>query len=247
MAKQLNQVVAAEPHVRQRAQQGITAIHQRVQKGQLTNGLSRTYRAKFDDGETFPPESTRVQLKVEDSLTEISAHLADMFDVVATKEWGNTEARADVEVDGRILLHDVPVTYLLFLEKQLTDVATHVSKLPVLSQDENWVWDEGQQVWRTHQVTTNKTKKVYRNHEKAPATDRHPAQVEVYSEDMTVGWWDTVKFSGAVPPSRVKELSDRVSALQVAVKHARELANTREVTSQHVGETIMDYILSGAV
>ena len=247
MAKQLNQVVAAEQHVRKRAQDAITGIHQRVQKSNQTTGLSRTYRPRNEDGETFPSESVRVQLKVEDSLTDISAHLADLFDVVATKEWGNADAVADIEIDDRILLADVPVTYLLFLEKQLVDVATHISKLPTLSQDDVWHWDEGQQVWRTDQTTTNRTKKVYRNHEKAPATDRHPAQVEIYTEDETVGYWDLVKFSGAVPPARVRELAERVSKLQVAVKHAREKANSRDIDAQHVGEAIMDYVLSGAL
>lgn len=247
MAKQLNQVVAAEQHVRQRAQAGITKIHQQVQKTALTGGLSRTYRPRNDDGETFPSESTRVQLKVEDSLTDISSHLADLFDVVATKEWGNQDATADIEIGDRILLADVPVTYLLFLEKQLVDVATHIAKLPTLSQDDEWNWDEGQQVWRTPQTTTNRTKKVYRNHVKAEATERHPAQVEIYTEDETVGYWDLVKFSGAVPPARVRELSARVSELQVAVKHAREKANSREIDAQHVGEVLMDYVLSGAI
>jgi hypothetical protein len=35
---------------------------------------------------------------------------------------------------------------------------------------------------------------------KAEATEKHPAQVEVYHEDVVVGQWKTVKFSGALPP-----------------------------------------------
>lgn len=47
---------------------------------------------------------------------------------------------------------------------------------------------------------------VPRNHVKAEATDKHPAQVEVYHEDVPVGYWTTVKFSGALPARRVNEL-----------------------------------------
>ena len=36
---------------------------------------------------------------------------------------------------------DVPVTYLLFLEKQLVDLHTFVKKLPVLDASETWVFD----------------------------------------------------------------------------------------------------------
>ncbi len=57
---------------------------------------------------------------------------------------------------------------------------------------------------------------------KAEATDKHPAQVGVYYEDVAVGFWRTVKFSGALPAKRVGELLERVEKLQQAVKFARE-------------------------
>lgn len=71
-------------------------------------------------------------------------------------------------------------------------------------------------------MRTVRTKKVPRNHVKAEATDKHPAQVDVYYEDVPVGYWTTVKFSGALPARRVNELLDRVEKLQQAVKFARE-------------------------
>ena len=71
---------------------------------------------------------------------------------------------------------------------------------------------------------------------KAEATEKHPAQVEVYYEDVVVGHWRTVKFSGALPASRVKELLERVDKLQQAVKFAREEANDSEVTDQQIGD-----------
>lgn len=41
-----------------------------------------------------------------------------MFDVVATQDFANCQAKADVMVEGRVLIKDAPVTHLLFLEKQ---------------------------------------------------------------------------------------------------------------------------------
>jgi hypothetical protein len=168
--------------------------------------------------------------------------LTRLFDVTATKDWANCVARADVVVDGRPLLSDVPVSYLLFLEKQLVDLHTFVKKLPLLDAAESWNFEESADYWRTEQVRTIRTKKVPRNHVKAEATEKHPAQVEVYYEDVPVGYWTTVKFSGALPARRVNELVDRVEKLQQAVKFAREEANALEVTDQRVGDAVFGYL-----
>ncbi|WP_443732109.1 DUF7873 family protein [Streptantibioticus silvisoli] len=55
-----------------------------------------------------------------------------------TKERANRAARADVTVEGRTILADVPVTWLLFLEKRLTDLRTFVKKPPVLDAAGSW-------------------------------------------------------------------------------------------------------------
>jgi hypothetical protein len=89
-----------------------------------------------------------------------------------------------------------------------------------------------------------RTKKVPRNHVKAEATEKHPAQVEVYHEDVVVGYWRTVKFSGALPAQRVNELLERVEKLQAAVKFAREDANGTEVTDQKPGKKVFDYLFA---
>jgi len=47
------------------------------------------------------------------------------------------------------LLADVPVTYLLFLEKQLTDLRTFVDKLPVLDPSVVWLQDPSSGDWRS--------------------------------------------------------------------------------------------------
>ncbi|MEO1645437.1 MAG: hypothetical protein AAFR67_09645, partial [Chloroflexota bacterium] len=165
-------------------------------------------------------------------------------DVTATKDWANGDAKADVVVEGETLLSDVPVTYLLFLEKQLTDLHTFINKLPTLDPSELWSYDEATDAWATEPVQTTKTKRIPRNHVKAEATKEHPAQVEVYYEDIVVGNWQTIKYSGALPASRVAVLKERVRALQEAVKFAREEANSAEVDEQTVGETIFNYIFA---
>ena len=238
----LNQIIAVEKGVKSRSFQEITEAHQSLQKQSLLAGIARTYRPKDEEGEQFPPESTRVQLKGDDVIREVVQSLTRLFDVTATKDWANTQARADIVVDGNTLLSQVPATFLLFLEKQLVDIHTFVKKLPVLDASETWAFDPSADCWATEPVQTVKTKKLPRNHVKAEATDKHPAQVEVYYEDVVIGHWRTIKFSGALPAQRINELLDRVEKLQQAVKFAREEANNVEVEERKVGERIFGYL-----
>ncbi|MEU5088170.1 hypothetical protein [Streptomyces sp. NPDC021356] len=240
----LNQIIAVEKGVKSKALQDGAAAHQKVQKPALLAGISRTYQPKDEEGEQLPPESTRVQVKAEEILRETAASLTRLFDVTATKDWANRTACADVTVDGRTVIAEVPVSYLLFLEKQLTELHAFVRKLPVLDAAESWTLDPSTDWWKTDPVRTIRTKKVPRNHVKAEATDKHPAQVEVYHEDVPIGYWTTVKFSGALPARRVNELLDRVEKLQQAVKFAREEANGTDVTDQRVGDAVFGYLFA---
>jgi hypothetical protein len=238
----LNQVIAIEKGVKSRSLQELTESHHMLQKPAILSGISRVYRPKDEEGEQLPPESTRVQVKAEEIVQQTAATLTKLFNVVATKDWANCKARADVVVDGKTLLKDVPATYLLFLEKQLVDLHTFVKKLPILDASEVWTFDPSADCWATEPMQTVKTKKIPRNHVKAEATDKHPAQVEVYYEDVVVGNWRTVKFSGTLPAKRINELLSRVERLQEAVKFAREEANSLEVEEQKIGETLFQYL-----
>ncbi|MFC4006716.1 hypothetical protein ACFOY2_05755 [Nonomuraea purpurea] len=241
----LNQILAVEKGVKSDVQRKVTDAYHQIQKAPLLSGISRTYQPIDDEGEQLPPESTRVQVQTEEVLKGVGAGLTRLFDVTATKDWANCHAKASVKVDGTVLLEDVPVTYLLFLEKQLTDVYTLVSKLPTLDPAETWARDEHSDAWRTEPVKTTRTKKVPRNHVLAEATEKHPAQVQVYNEDVVVGYWTKVVFSGALPQRRVNELLARVQKLQDAVKYAREEANGAEIVDQKIGEKVFGYLFAG--
>jgi len=202
----LNQIIAVEKGVKSRSFQELTEAHHALQKPTLLSGIARTYRPRDEEGEALPPESTKVQIKAEDIVRQTGEIMSRLFDVTATKDWANCLARADVVLDGQVLLGQVPITYLLFLEKQLVDIHTFIRKLPVLDAAETWAFDSSADCWATEPVQTLRTRKVPRNHVKAEATDKHPAQVEVYYEDVTVGYWRTVKFSGVLPAQRINDM-----------------------------------------
>ena len=243
MAK-LNQIVAIEKGVKNTINREVTDMYHQLQKAALMTGISRTYTPKDDEGDKLPAEYTKVQVSAMDVVESASSRMVELFDITAVKDCTNQIAVADVVVDGKKLVEQVPVTYLLFLEKQLQDFHTIVKKLPVLDGSEDWTFDEGLGCYATAPSFTTRSKKVLRNHVKAEATDKHPAQVEIFNEDVNVGMWKTVKLSGAVPATTVQKIITRIERLQAAVKFARESANETTAVDKKVGEKLFNYLLS---
>lgn len=240
----LHQAIALRGSEKTRAETAFTKIYQNVQKPEPLSGISRTYEPKTEDGDRLPDESTRVQVNVEDMLRQATAALTRYFDLTATQEWGNTAAAADIVVDGEVLLPAVPVTYLIFLERKLADLAQFVAKLPTLDPAQEWEYDPNSGHQRAKAVRTHRTRKVPRNHVKAAATEKHPAQVDVYFEDEVIGTWTTTRYSGALPVDRVNQLAERVRKLQDAVKAAHSQANAQQVDEKKVGETVLGWLFA---
>jgi hypothetical protein len=238
----LNQIIAVAAGKKTQTQKAITEAYQNLQKSAQLEGISRTYKPKDDEGEQFPAEKKLVQLKVSEAVRAVTAALTELFDVVATQDAANCSAKADVVVDGTAIVRGVPVTTLLFLEKQLVDIHTFVDKLPTLDPGEAWSYSADVDHYVSEPYQTSKTKKIMKNHVKAEATKEHPAQVETYTEDVVVGYWTTLKFSGAVPAKERNEMLDRVKKLQEAVKCAREEANGMEVESKKLGGAVLQYV-----
>ena len=156
----------------------------------------------------------------------------------------NHAIEVDIVIDGVTIMAGVPVCGLLFLEKQVTDLTALIEKLPVLDPSERWVQDAAQNCWATNPVKTHRTKKIPRPFVKSPATDKHPAQVEVVHEDEVVGYWSTVRFSGAIPADHKAALKSLVTKLRQAIKVAREEANTAHVGDRKMGAAILGYLFA---
>ena len=241
MAK-LNQIIAVVNGKKSRGQKELTEIYKKLQKPTLFDGISRTYQPLDEEGETQPPEKKNVQYKAHEAIEEVRTALLDLFDVTATQDFANCQAKADVEVDGQAVLEQVPVTHLLFLEKQLTDLHTFVGQLPTLDPAETWHWDENADCFAAEPVLSNRTKKVPRSHVLVEATEHHPAQAEMYHEDVKVGEWRMVKFSSALPAQEKNEILGRIRKLQEAVKFAREQANNSKVEEIKIGNKVFDFV-----
>ena len=243
MAK-LHQILAVESGIRNQSQTDLTQAHHGLQKAELLQGIYREYQSVSEAGEKLPPERQLLQVKVPDVIRRTQEIMERTFDVIATRDFANCEAKADVVLeDGTTLVKGAPTTYLLWLEKRLDDLHTFVSKLPTLPADIEWAWSSEQNCWKNkEEIKTHRTVKSEFHQIVVPATDKHPAQVVKVTKDEIAGYWTTHKYSGALPVKDVKSMKDRVEALQRAVKFAREKANEVEVKDVKVGGAILKYI-----
>jgi uncharacterized protein affecting Mg2+/Co2+ transport len=239
----LCQITALLSGKKTQTKNAITEIYKRLQKPVLFQGLSKRYTPKDDEGDKFPDENQKVQFCVDGCLDEVRAAMVSMLDLTATQDASNCVAKADVKVGDKVVLAKVPVTHLLFLEKQLIDLHTLIGSVPTLDPQENWNYDSNAGYFTSEPVSTTKMRKTIKTLVKYPATEQHPAQTEVYNEDVIVGTWNALKFSAAIPADQKTALLERVGQLQEAVKMAREEANSVDATVVKFGDAIFDFVL----
>lgn len=241
MAK-LNQLLAVVKTRKADTQKAIAFAHHLFQKRDQFTGLSRVYQPREDGGETLPPESKRVTHNAVATLHEVKAVWGRLFELTGTIDATNCMALATISVDGQDLVTNVPVTHLLWLEKQLADLITMIKGLPTLDPQYVWTKDAATGQYATEVRATTRSKKIPRNHVKAPATDKHPAQVEVYHEDQIVGEWHTRDLSSAFRQDDVTVMLGRAQQVLDAVKKAREEANMVTAIALDTSR-LLDYII----
>lgn len=240
----LNQVIAIANGEKSRRQKVITKIYQALEKKELFEGFTKTFKPVNEDGEKFPSEQKNVLFNVSSAIADAVNVSKEMFNIVATLDVGNCSARADVVVDDVTVIKDVPVTHLLFLEKQLIDLQTFVNSFPVLDPTEKWGYKSDFGFFTSDPSETHRTKKVPKPIVLYEATDKHPAQTEMYNEDIIIGHWTQIKHSGCIPKDEKELYMEKIRKLSRAVKIAREEANSIAVETSGFGDDILDYIFS---
>lgn len=240
----LNQIIAVEKGIKNNSRDVLSTAYKVAQKPELFNGFEKVYRKKNEESEDLPPERKPIQTNVPEMLDAVKTAFDQLAEITARKDWTNSTAKADLVVSGQTIAEGVPVTYLLFLEKELTDLKTFAEKLPILDTTESWAKSNADDfIFTSATTSTHRTKKVNKPIVLYPATDKHPAQVQMITEDEVVGNWDTTKVSGAIPRQLRDSYVERITTLLTAVKVAREAANsTPEIESPKIGKNILRYI-----
>ena len=240
----LNQVVAIERPTKQRVERSNTDIYHAMQKPDLYEGHYKKYEPLEAGKETFPPDAKHVQQNAVTNLQEVAKNLVELFDISIQRDVANCQAKADITVDGTVLAKDIPITFLMFLEKELNALNTVLNTIPTLDPAESWTFDGGTGMHKTAPRQTIKTAKVQEALVLYPATDKHPAQTQLISVDKIVGNWEAIRISGAAPAPYKKKLQERIQSLLRAVKCAREEANTTQAPEKPVGQKLMDWVFS---
>jgi hypothetical protein len=241
----LHEVLAAEPNVKAKAEtilkEGINTFEK---KQTHFTGQQRSYQPNDDEGERYPAENIPLVTTVHEKLNYVFNSLIDRIDILATKEIANLEAKADVEVQGTVLIKDVPATTLLALEKEIKSWRTLLIRIPTLDPLKAWSMDEasGKGHWKTDPVITAKTKKVEQPLVLYDATDKHPAQVKTTTKDVITGHWNTVYTSGEITSAEKSAILGRLDLLEIAIKTARQRANNVETKSIKYGKFLKDFI-----
>lgn len=238
----LSKVIAIEKGLKSRCYSEITEMHKSNQKVDLFNGFSKVYRKKDEEGEDYPSEKKKVQLQADNQINKFAKNVTQILDITATKDYANCNAKADIIVDGKILVKEAPTTFILFLEKEINDIRTFIEALPVLDSAENWTLDPQAGLYKTDTYLSQRTKKIVKPITLAEATDKHPAQVQLVNEDIVVGYWETIKQSGSISPTEKEVYLENIEKLSAAIKCAREKANQTPTEQKLVGANIFDYL-----
>ncbi len=189
-----------------------------------------------------------VQTTVPQELKWVSAHLAKAIDVSYQVAEANTSARADIVLDdGTTLATGVPATALLELEKRVAEIKALAEAVPTLDPAKGFSPDTTfrlPNVFRARDIAKTRTTKVKEVLVLYPATDKHPAQVQVLDKDVPTGKVQEQEWSGLITPAAKADLINRVEIVARAVHKARSRANNVTVDSTRtIGAALLTYIL----
>jgi len=210
-------------------------------KGGHFDSLYRVYMPDTDDGLKQPEETKPMVDTVDEKLNYTFKALGQYMDAAFQKEATNATAKADFVVGGKTLAKDVPATVLLSIENRMTEFRKVYEQIPTLDPSEDWSWDDTSNDYKAenHRV---RSKKEMKNHVVSPATDKHPAQVTVFNEDVRIGLVKEVKHSSKFTPARKSAVLSKVDEVIQSAKPARQRANTAQIVPADVSTEIFNYI-----
>jgi len=232
-----------------------------TQAGKVRSELANSFQSKghlfteklvtfFPNAEGQPPiieSQSKIQTTVRNELALITPFLVKAIDSAYQIAEANTEARADIILEGETtpILTGIPATSLLELEKRLAEVATLINAISTIDPAKAFVADNDKTAGYYKAAIVNKprTKKEKVVLIRYAATVEHPAQTELIDKDVEIGRTQEQEWSGLILPVEKSQLLERVEIMQRAVKAARSRANEQLVDREKkIGNTIIGYI-----
>ena len=240
MTKKLHELLSIEPDLRTEAQKVSGEVRETLADPKRVHGMIRTFHPIVQDEDPMPDERVEMLTTVSSELGRFNKAMGKFIDSAVSKELTNTVASADLELDGAIT--SLPATALLNMENRLAEIRKVYAVIPTLDPAEVWHYDDELEVYVADTRMAYKTRKVPKTHVSYEATKEHPAQVEIYHEDIRVGERETIVHSGAMTLARKRVLLSRIDDLMRDVKQARQRANNIEVKEVKIADIIFDVI-----
>jgi len=203
-----------------------------------------------DESRKIEDKTSHVKLEttVADKLNYVAEHGITYIDANLQKEATNQHAVADLIIDGKVIATSLPATFLLGLEKKLQTIHKMAMSIPTLAKGIHWEKDKtaGDNVYRTkHATEKTRTAKSFQHKVLVEATDKFPAQIKEWEEQMPIGKFVDTMESGMLSTAEKSNLLARIDKLYYATKKARQKANETVVIDKTVGKEIFSFILGG--
>lgn len=191
--------------------------------------------------------NTPVQYTVPQNLNYMAGMVGQWFDVILTKEATNQVAKADIVIDGTVILKDAPATFLLGMENKLGKLRDLYNALPTLAPGHDWVPapDKGENIWKSPTETTMKTANIVKHVQLKQSSDKHPDTFEKTTDVVNVGVYTATKYSGMVSVAEKARIISRLDRLLMAVKDARMRANDVEAVEKRCAMEMFAYLHGG--
>lgn len=242
----LHEVLSVEPDLKAAAMRAMNNIKALFSSGQgRFVGQVRRYRPLEEDGPTFADDSTSLSTTVMAELAEFLKPYGRWMDAALQKEITNRETGANIVIDGKVVLGNMTAPSLLNIESKLAELRSIYTAIPTNDPAEQWDWDKANGCYIAGPKVTYRGRKVRKSHVLYEATPEHPAQVESYTEDIRVGQWDSMLYSGMITPTNKREILERLDNLIRATKQARQRANNIDATTDEYADALFAYINGG--
>ncbi len=182
---------------------------------------------------------------VDEKLKHTWKYAVKYFDCLLQKETTNTTATADLVIDGVVLGERLPATFLLGMEERIKKIRDLYESIPTLQPGTTWVEDQTQRPGlfkALYPEKANKTEQSIQHKVLVAPTDKHPAQIEKWTEQVPVGIYAQDRWSGMISPARKAELLERLDILLAAVKKARQRANQADVVKGDIAQRLYNFV-----
>jgi hypothetical protein len=224
------------------------SINTFTKKAEHFDGVMKVYESKDAEGDQIPPETKEIVTTVSDKIKYTQGSVVKAIDARVSMEETNASGTVNAELKvGDKSFGTFSAISLLALEEWLEKVRALYKEIPTLDPTKHWDADTsaGANRYKTPEEIKFRTVKKNKPLVLAPATDKHPAQVQLVQDEEQVGQYKTTYSSGRITPSQKSDLLQKIDDLILAVKDAKAKANTAQVNQIKIGDDLFNFINDG--